>query len=154
MSFIAYFQNSSTGGAFEEYFSNRTELAARNAALKLETKHRKLVRLEKASVLVKKRSESSNARIKRLNDLMLKLRDEFGGKKYNQVSDDLVMRISDHCKNRSNDGKYNYGCNVLSFVVLVFGDQFKGQHGEYDITEMTFSQAKKFIQNTIKTKTK
>lgn len=148
--FTAYFENQSTGGKFQERFYNRTESAARAAAVKMETKHRKLVRLEPAVKTKVKRTESAAAREKRLIDMMYNLRAEFGGKKYNKINDGVVVRIAEHCKNPNNDGKYNYDCKVLSFVVNVWGDQFKGQDNEFDITDMTFAKAKKFIQSKIK----
>lgn len=147
--FTAYYENQSTGGKFDQRFYNRTEAAARAEALELETKHRKLVRLEPSVKIKVKRAESVAAREKRLIEMMFNLRDEFGGKKYNQINDGLVVRIAEHCKNASNDGKYNYDCKVLSFVINVWGGQFKGQDNEFDITDMTFAKAKKFIQSKI-----
>lgn len=149
MTFIAYFENQSTGGSLQERFHNRTEKAARAAALKLETKHRKLVRLEVAKPIAVKRTESANARIKRLSDMMHQLRTDFGGSKYNEVAEGVVVRIAEHCKNPHNDGKFNYGNKVLSFTIMIWGDQFKGQGNEWDITNMTYTQAKKFIQSKI-----
>ena len=150
MSFIAYYENNSTGGTYDQKFNNRSESAARAAALKLETKHRKLVRLEVAKPISVKRAESANARIKRLSDMMHQLRADFGGSKYNEVAEGVVVRIAEHCKNPHNDGKFNYGSKVLSFTIMIWGDQFKGQDNEWDITNMTYTQAKKFIQSKIK----
>ena len=149
MTFIAYYKNASTGGSFEEKFNARAESSARAAALKLETKHRKLVRLEVAKSMSTKRTESAASREKRLINMMQQLQLDFGGSKYNKVSDELVVRIAEHCKNPQNDQRFNYDCKVISFVILVWGDQFKGQANEWDITDMTYSQAKKFIQSKI-----
>jgi hypothetical protein len=146
----AYFENQSTGGSIDIKLNNRSESAARAEALKFETKHRKLVRIEPTVRIKVKRIETAAARQKRLINMMHKLRDEFGGHKYNQVNDNLVIRIAEHCKNPKNDGIFNYDSTVISFFIDVWGQPFKGQDSEFDITEMSFTEAKKFIQSKIK----
>ena len=82
-----------------------------------------------------------------------KLQNKFGGKKYNIINDDTILRIADHSKNPVNDGKYNYDKKVISFVLPAYEGKFTGYNSnEYDISNKSFNEAVKFIKSKIESR--
>lgn len=150
MAFKAYYENHSTGGSITQVFFNRKEENARKEAINLETKHRKLVRLEPFSYASSKRVETAAAREKRLIQMLWDLQDLYGVYKYNKAGEEITVRVSDHCKNPDNDSRFNFGDTVLSFTVRIWGDEFTGiNNNEWDVTDLTLSKAKKLIQKKV-----